>query len=64
VTKDLLKAPKSKFNFANINGLELSDPKDLYAMVYRRVNTGLVGARKKISAKYTLFFLLYIAKSS
>ncbi|KAF7635552.1 Origin recognition complex subunit 1 [Meloidogyne graminicola] len=38
-----------KFSFKNINGLELSDPKELFVQLYRVVMAGITGGRKKIT---------------
>lgn len=40
-----------KFSFKNINGLELSDPKELFVQLYRVVMAGITGARKKITPR-------------
>uniref|UniRef100_A0A915NBE2 Origin recognition complex subunit 1 n=1 Tax=Meloidogyne javanica TaxID=6303 RepID=A0A915NBE2_MELJA len=40
-----------KFSFKNINGLELSDPKELFVQLYRVVMSGITGARKKITPR-------------
>ncbi|KAF7626908.1 Origin recognition complex subunit 1 [Meloidogyne graminicola] len=44
-----------KFSFKNINGLELSDPKELFVQLYRVVMAGITGGRKKITHRFNSY---------
>nr|CAD2174196.1 unnamed protein product [Meloidogyne enterolobii] len=51
VVESLKKQKSTNFSFKNINGLELSDPKELFVQLYRVVMSGITGARKKITPR-------------
>uniref|UniRef100_A0A914H397 Origin recognition complex subunit 1 n=1 Tax=Globodera rostochiensis TaxID=31243 RepID=A0A914H397_GLORO len=58
VQKDLAsKKSVPKFDFVNINALELSEPRDLFIAVYREVHKNETETKKKISARKAQNFL-------
>ncbi|KAL3108667.1 hypothetical protein niasHT_019188 [Heterodera trifolii] len=58
VQKELsLEKKTPKFDFVNINALELSDPRQLFTKVYGKVQNNSTGTRKKMSARNAQQFL-------